>query len=92
VIVALWSAEVLHAIRIHKVSFASVCPDPRDAFDAWWREGSPAADTHRILVVFDPVQGLRRDRRRWLSSRELEGARPRYRDYADAVDRLGLRG
>ncbi|HEX7491514.1 MAG TPA: hypothetical protein VF337_07400 [Candidatus Limnocylindrales bacterium] len=91
VVAALWSAEVLHAIRIHKASFASVCPDPADAFEAWWRATPPGTGLHRILILFDPAEGRRSDRRRWLSLHELESARPRYLDYADAVDRHGLR-
>lgn len=90
VIAALWSAEVLNSIRTHAASFASVCPDPIDAFDAWWREAPPAAGRYSILIVFDPAAGGRRDRRLWLSLDDLEGARPRYRDYADAVELLRL--
>jgi Helix-turn-helix domain len=89
VIAALWSGEVLRAIRLHAASFASVCPDPADAFEAWWRGEPPATGRHSILVVFDPAEGRRRDRRRWLALSDLAAARPRYRDYAAAVD-LGL--
>jgi transcriptional regulator with XRE-family HTH domain len=88
VMAGLWSAEVLHALRMHKASFASVCPDPTGAFDAWWCYGSPPAGLHRILVLFDPAEGRRRDRRHWLGADELDGARPRYRDYSDAAERL----
>ncbi|HEX7591143.1 MAG TPA: helix-turn-helix transcriptional regulator [Candidatus Limnocylindrales bacterium] len=91
VMAGLWSAEVLHAIRMHKASFASVCPDPPEAFDAWWREGSPETGRHSTLVVFDPAERHRGDRRRWLGAEELDGVQPRYRDYADAAHRLGLR-
>ena len=92
VIAALWSGEVLHSIRTHAASFASVCPDSVDAFEAWWR-GEPLETGHRsILVVFDPAEGRRRDRRRWLAIDELAGERPRYRDYADAVELLRLGG
>jgi transcriptional regulator with XRE-family HTH domain len=90
VMAGLWSAEVLHTIRIHKASFASVCPDPPATFDAWWREGSPEIGRHSTLVVFDPIEHLRTGCRRWLGAEELDGVRPRHRDYADAVARLGL--
>jgi transcriptional regulator with XRE-family HTH domain len=90
VFAALWSAEVLHSIRMHRASFASVCPEPTDAFDAWWREVPPATGCHSTLVVFDPAEG-RRDRRRWFGLVDLEGARPRYRGYADALELLRLR-
>jgi transcriptional regulator with XRE-family HTH domain len=92
VIAALWSGEVLHSIRTHAASFASVCPDPVDAFEAWWH-GEPLETGHRsILVVFDPARGRRCDRRRWLGIDDLAGARHRYRDYADAVELLRLGG
>lgn len=90
VIAALWSAGALHSIRMHEASFASVCPDPTGAFDAWWRQDPPTTGRHSILVLFDPAEGRRRDRRRWLTLSDLAGARPRYRDYADAVDTLRL--
>jgi transcriptional regulator with XRE-family HTH domain len=88
VIAALWSAEVLRALRSHRASFESVCPDSCGAFEAWWRGDPPSAGRSSILLVFDPVQGRRRDRRRWLGIGELPGARPRYRDYANAVGLL----
>jgi hypothetical protein len=93
VIAALWSGEVLHAIRTHAASFASVWPDPIDAFEAWWRGEPPEAGHRSRLVVFDPAEGRRSDRRRWIALDELADARPRYRDYADAVElqRLGGR-
>lgn len=90
VVAGLWSGEVLRVVRAHASSFASVCPGPSDSFDAWWRGAPPPAGRQRVLVVFDPEEGRRSDRRRWLGRDELSGARPRYRDYADAVALLGL--
>jgi len=92
VIAALWSAEVLRTIRAHTSSLASVCPGSVEGFSAWWRGEPPATGRRSILVIFDPAQGRRSDRRRWLGMDELEGARPRYRDYADAVALLRLGG
>lgn len=90
VIAALWSAEALRALRTHTASFAGVCPDPAAPFDEWWRGSPPAAGRRSVLVVFDPAEGRRADRRRWVAGNEIARVRPRYRDYADAVDRLGL--
>jgi transcriptional regulator with XRE-family HTH domain len=90
VIAALWSAEALHTLRLHEASFASVCPDPVDVFEAWWRGEPPETGRYSVLVVFDPAEGRRCDRRRWVAGNEIERVRPRYRDYADAVDLLGL--
>ena len=89
VIAALWSAEVMHTIRMHQASFGCVCPDPAEAFDAWWREEPPPAGRQSTLMLLDPAEGRRRDRRQWLAMGELPGARPRYRDYAEAVELLG---
>ena len=85
VIVALWSGEVLTELRTHAASFASVCPYPPAAFESWWRGEPPTSGRRSILVAFDPAEGQRRDRRRWLGLGELAGARPRYRDYTDSV-------
>ena len=79
VIAAIWSAETLHTIRMHQASFASVCPDPTSAFDGWWREVPPETGRHSILVVFDPAEGRRSDRRRRLGLCELERLRARSR-------------
>lgn len=43
VIVALWSSEVLHTIRLHANSFRAVCSDDADAFSAWWNGTPPHA-------------------------------------------------
>jgi transcriptional regulator with XRE-family HTH domain len=89
---ALWSGEVLRAIRAHAASFAGVCPGPIASFETWWRGDPPATGRHSVLAVFDPAEGRRSDRRRWVGLGELTGARPRYREYADAVSLLGLGG
>ena len=89
-IAALWSGEVLRALRSHRASFESVCPDSAAAFETWWNGRPPAAGRYSTLLVFDPDAGRRRDRRRWLGLAELDGARPRYRDYADALSALRL--
>lgn len=85
VMVALWSAEVLRSLRSHRASFASVCPDEPPAFEAWWRGEPPPTGRRSILLVFDPIEGWRRDRRRWAGLGELDSLRPRYRDYSDAA-------
>ena len=89
VIVALWSAEVLHSIRLHSASFRSVCPDPPFAFGGWWHEDPPTGGRYSILVVLDPARSRRNDRRQWLGMDSLADARPRYRDYANAVAVMG---
>ena len=55
VIAALWSAEVLHALRLRPASFRSLCPDPADAFAAWWAGKPPIRGATSSLVVLDPL-------------------------------------
>jgi transcriptional regulator with XRE-family HTH domain len=91
VVLALWSSEVLHEVRIHPASFRAVCPDPVDDFATWW-SGTvplPGAPTS-TFALFDPIAGGRADRRRFVGLEAAAEVRPRYRGYADAVDALGL--
>jgi transcriptional regulator with XRE-family HTH domain len=57
VMVALWSGEVLRALRSHRASFASVCPDSPEAFESWWRGEPPSPGRRSILLLFDPIVG-----------------------------------
>lgn len=91
VIAAVWSAEVLHAIRMRRESFHALCPDPPDAFAAWW-EGRPVPTARTSsLVVIDP---LARGRQRPFVGLDevLADVRPRYRDYADVAAALAGNG
>jgi hypothetical protein len=44
----------------------------------------------KILILFDPVEGVRADRRRWVGLGELATVRPRYRGYAEAAAKLAM--
>jgi transcriptional regulator with XRE-family HTH domain len=91
VIAALWSSEVLHALRLRRESFRSLCPDPLAAFEHWWAGTPPSAGQSSILVVLDPLAAGRQ--RLFVALDEaLAGARPRHRDYADVAARLLARG
>jgi transcriptional regulator with XRE-family HTH domain len=35
VMACLWSAEVLHVLRLRRASFEALCPDPPDCWEAW---------------------------------------------------------
>lgn len=95
VIVGLWSAEVLHSIRIRSASFRAVCPDGLADFEAWWAGAAPVPGTPTsCFVLFDPGSSTSSRRPPFIS---LESAlptivRPRYRGYADAADALRRRG
>jgi hypothetical protein len=83
VIAALWSAEVLHALRLRTETFRTLCPDPPDALAHWWL-GSPArTGTASTLVALDPIAVGRR--RAFVGLNEALVVRPRYRGYADAA-------
>src|SRR5438067_6824 len=41
VMAALWSAEVLHSLRLRTESFRSLCPDGPEAFEQWWSGDPP---------------------------------------------------
>jgi hypothetical protein len=87
VIAALWSGEVLHAIRMRPASFRSLCPDPPDAFEAWWSGKWPLSVHSRSLIVLDPLATGRQ--RPFIGLDEaIARGRPRYRGYADAAARM----
>ena len=91
VIVALWSSEVLHVLRLRSETFRSVCPDLPDAFAAWWQAPSVGLaigpGTTSALVVLDPRHGTA-DRHRWRGFEDALPGRPPFRGYADAAARL----
>jgi hypothetical protein len=86
--VALWSAEVLHVLRLRTETFHAACPDPATDFLGWWA-GNPTAagGVTSSLVVLDPSSDAL-DARRFASLDDLPRVRPRYRGYADAVAQL----
>jgi transcriptional regulator with XRE-family HTH domain len=92
VVLALWSSEVLHELRIHHpASFRAVCPDSIDDFATWWSGIVPPAGTpSSTFALFDPVAGSRAGRRRFVGLDAAAEVRPRYRGYADALDALGV--
>jgi hypothetical protein len=91
VVVALWSAEVLHTLRLRHVSFRAACPDPAGEFGAWWEGNTPDPNGSKsTLMVFDPVEGRRSTRRRWVGLEDVRTIDPRYRGYADALAKLCL--
>lgn len=86
VFVALWSAEMLHSIRLRTESFRSICPDPAGAFAAWWRGDPPASGKTSTLIVLDPAATGRQ--RAFIDLDGALNARPRYSGYAEAAARL----
>lgn len=83
VMAGLWSAEVLHAIRIRQATFTALCPDGPDAFLGWWSGTPPASGISSTWVLLDPVQTGRR--RPFVGLSDSNRVRQRYRDYAEAA-------
>jgi transcriptional regulator with XRE-family HTH domain len=90
VIVALWSSEVLHALRIRGESFAAICPDRPDGFIGWWQGNPHASGRSSTLVVLDPTATGRQ--RLFIGFDEAQSARPRHSGYAEAAARLAADG
>jgi hypothetical protein len=89
VMVALWTAEVLHTLRIRTATFRALCPEPADGFAAWWAGSPPTSGTTACLVLFDPCAAGRQ--RSFVGLDDALRAGPRHRGYAAVADRLGLR-
>lgn len=86
VIAALWSSEVLHALRLRTESFRALCPDVTTSFDGWWSGATPSPGRTSQLVVLDPLASGRA--RPYLGLDAALVTRPRYRGYADLAARL----
>jgi transcriptional regulator with XRE-family HTH domain len=92
VMACLWSAEVLHAIRLRRATFDALCPDPPDAFLAWLRGDEPKPGSSSTLIVLDPSVPFGSRRRTMAPAAEPPILEPRYRGYADAADELRRAG
>jgi transcriptional regulator with XRE-family HTH domain len=92
VVAGLWSAEVLHTIRMRPASFRAVCPDSASAFEGWWSGSLPApGQATSALILFDPISPGGTRRRQFIELEEAIGTtvRPRYRGYAHAAGSVG---
>ena len=87
VIAALWSSEVLHALRLRTESLRAICPDDDGALREWWSGNWEMEGRTSALVVLDPMATARE--RPFIGLETALRTRPRYRGYADAVTRLG---
>ncbi len=85
--VALWSAEVLHSIRLRTETFRSLCPDPPEAFTAWWRGTPPSRGLTSALILLDPSASGRQ--RPFIDLDAALSAKPRLTGYRDAAERVG---
>lgn len=86
VIVALWTAEVVHPLRLRTASFRALCPDDAEIFQRWWAGAPPTAGSTSSVIVLDPLAGGRRER--FVGLDRALVARTRHRGYAEV--RAGL--
>jgi transcriptional regulator with XRE-family HTH domain len=88
VMAALWSSEVIHAVRLRRASFTALCPDPADALEAWLAAEPPRGGTTSTLVLLDPTVPFGSRRRTIAPFVEPPRLDPRHRGYADAAELL----
>jgi len=86
--VGLWSAEVIHSVRLRAATFRALFPDPDDGLAAWLRGEPPTTGRSSSFVLLDPFAHGRQVRTIGLE-RVLAGAKPRIRGYGEAAHRLG---
>jgi len=91
VTVALWSAEVLHSLRLRPASFRALCPDGPGRFQAWLAGTPPMQGSSSSLVLLDPRPTAKQPQFVSLEAALQQSTRPRFRGYADAVESLGPR-
>jgi len=89
VLAMLWSAETIHAVRLHRATMTSVCPDEPGAFERWWRGEPQGTGRRSVLIFLDPAAETGRA---WAGLDRLDGLRPRYRGYAEAARPLAGTG
>ena len=87
VMVALWSSEVIHSIRIRQATFRALCPDPDSRVRAWLEGDPPATASSSSLVLLD-LFATQQSRMLVGLDGVLAGVRPRIRGYREAAERL----
>ena len=88
VMACLWSAEVLHVLRLRRATFEALCPDPPDQLAAWLAGAVPQRGVTSSLVALDPLVPFGSRRRTITSLADVTHLDPRYRGYAEAAEAL----
>ncbi len=91
VMVGLWSAEVIHSVRLRGATFHALGPHGKERLDAWLKGDPPSAGTSSSVLLLDLFAS---GRQATIVSLEhvLAGTRPRVRDYREAAERLRAEG
>jgi transcriptional regulator with XRE-family HTH domain len=83
-VVALWSSEVIHVVRLRRSTFQALCPDDLTSFEACWRGEPIDSGSRSVFVLLDPAAERGR-KRRYVGLDVADRIEPRYRDYAAAA-------
>ncbi len=92
VLVGLWSAELLHSVRLRSATFRATCPDTPDGFEGWLRGLPPNAGETSEFVLMDPAATGRQRMFLGLEDALHHSLRPRHRGYAEAAAALTTAG
>jgi hypothetical protein len=84
----LWTAEVLHVLRLRSATFRALCPDGPEAARSWFDGVRPAAGVTSTLVLLDPVVPFGSRRRTIAGFDDVARAAARYRGYAEVAAAL----
>jgi transcriptional regulator with XRE-family HTH domain len=90
VMAGLWSAEVIHSVRLRAATFRALCPDGDDGLVAWLRGTPPQHGRSSSFVLLDPFAMGRQARTADLK-RVVAGVKPRLHGYRDAARRAAER-
>ncbi len=79
VMAGLWSAEVIHAVRLRRASFLALCPDSDERLRSWLRGEPPVRGNSSTFVLLDPLAQGRQARTVGTGPRALGRAATRAR-------------
>ena len=88
VMACLWSAEVLHVLRMRSATFGALCPHSPEGLQAWLAGAAPEPGVTSSLVVLDPLVAFGSRRRTVAALADVPRLDPRYRGYAEAAEAL----
>ncbi|MEA2025216.1 MAG: helix-turn-helix transcriptional regulator [Chloroflexota bacterium] len=91
VMVGLWSAEVIHSVRLRSATFHALGPHGTERLDAWLKGDRPSSGTSSSVVLLDLFASSRQATIVGLEH-VLAGVRPRVRGYREAAERLRAEG
>ncbi len=88
VMACLWSAELLHVLRLRRATFDALCPDTPDQLAAWLDGNRPMAAVTSSLVLLDPLVPFGSRKRTIAPLADVHRLDPRHPGYAGAADAL----